>query len=196
MEVASKEKRKENAKAESKIEASVPKPAMNLGETLFGTKPASSSTSANTFSSNSGMAAPSNPFSTSLSSASNNPFVAADLPTSELGAKSPQPSEPTDLPKTSSSALSLNNTSQFGPPPLPEPWPEDSEFPLAYPLYYLVDANYEILDKIEGPHIPTQTMDLDEDPGRSNQREDKDVYESTIDKTFQKFADRLAQNPE
>lgn len=40
-------------------------------------------------------------------------------------------------------------------------------------------------------------MDLDE-PGSSggSQKEDKDVYESTIDKTFQKFADRLAQNPE
>lgn len=39
-------------------------------------------------------------------------------------------------------------------------------------------------------------MDLDEGSGGSNQKEDKDVYESTIDKTFQKFADRLAQNPE
>jgi pre-rRNA-processing protein TSR4 len=40
-------------------------------------------------------------------------------------------------------------------------------------------------------------MDLDE-PGESSGggKEDKDVYESTIDKTFQKFADRLAQNPE
>jgi hypothetical protein len=35
-------------------------------------------------------------------------------------------------------------------------------FHLLYPLYYLVDANYEILDKIEEPPIPTQTMDLDE----------------------------------
>ncbi len=39
-------------------------------------------------------------------------------------------------------------------------------------------------------------MDLDEGGGSSNQKEDKDIYESTIDKTFQKFADRLAQNPE
>jgi pre-rRNA-processing protein TSR4 len=70
------------------------------------------------------------------------------------------------------------------------------EFPPAYALHYLVDANYEILDKIEDPPIPTHTMDLDEGPGGRNQKEDKDVYESTIDKTFQKFADRLAQNPE
>jgi pre-rRNA-processing protein TSR4 len=39
-------------------------------------------------------------------------------------------------------------------------------------------------------------MDIDEDGSSSTQKDDKDVYESTIDKTFQKFADRLAQNPE
>jgi pre-rRNA-processing protein TSR4 len=39
-------------------------------------------------------------------------------------------------------------------------------------------------------------MDFDEDSSSSTQKEDKDTYESTIDKTFQKFADRLSQNPE
>jgi pre-rRNA-processing protein TSR4 len=39
-------------------------------------------------------------------------------------------------------------------------------------------------------------MNIDEDGGSTSQKEDKDVYESTIDNTFQKFADRLAQNPE
>jgi pre-rRNA-processing protein TSR4 len=39
-------------------------------------------------------------------------------------------------------------------------------------------------------------MDIDDEGGSNSQKEDKDVYESTIDKTFQKFADRLAQNPE
>lgn len=68
--------------------------------------------------------------------------------------------------------------------------------PPAYPLYYLVDADYEVLDKAEDVAIPTTTMDLDEGSGGGSQKEDKDVYESTIDKTFQKFADRLAQNPE
>jgi pre-rRNA-processing protein TSR4 len=189
IEVAPKSKWQENAKAESKIEIPVPKPAVNLGETLFGINP---------FSPNSGTVIPSNPFSTSSSLAPNNLFAAAGLRTLELAAKPPlRPSEPTDLPKTFASALSLNNdTPQFGPPPPPVPWPEDPEFPLAYARHYLVDANYEILDKIEDPPIPTQTMDSDEGPGGSNQKEDKDVYESTIDKTFQKFADRLAQNPE
>jgi len=196
-EVAPKDKRKDNAKAETKSEVPVPKPAANLGEMIFGTKPSSSSTSANPFTTNSDAAAPLNPFSISPS-APNNPFTAPGLPTSDLAAKQPQHlSEPTDLPKTFASALSLNNdTPRFAPPPPPEPWPKDLEFPPAYALHYLVDANYEILDKIEDPPIPTHTMDLDEGPGGRNQKEDKDVYESTIDKTFQKFADRLAQNPE
>jgi pre-rRNA-processing protein TSR4 len=60
-----------------------------------------------------------------------------------------------------------------------------------------VDADYEILDKVsEVTAIPRQAMEIEEEGGSSNQRDDKDVYESTIDKTFQKFADRLAQNPE
>lgn len=197
-EVAPKDKRKENAKSEPKEKVAISKSDMNLGETLFGTKPSSSSASANPFSTNSKSATPSNPFSTSSSSASNNPFAAAGLPASDFAAKLPQrASETTDLPKTFASALSLNiGPPQFGPPPPPEPWPQDSELPPAYPLHYLVDANYEILDKMEDPPIPTKTIDLDEGLGGSNQKEDKDVFESTIDKTFQKFADRLAQNPE
>jgi pre-rRNA-processing protein TSR4 len=199
--VTAKEKRKENIKAEPKGEVPIPKSTINLGETLFGTKPSSGSTSTNPFSASPKSITPSNTFAAS-SSAPNNPFAAAGLQVSELAAKPPQrSSESIDLPKTFSSVLSLNTNSdwespQFGPSPLPEPWPRDSELPPLYPLHYLVDANYEILDKIEEPPIPTQTMDLDDGSGGGNQKEDKDVFESTIDKTFQKFADRLAQNPE
>ena len=38
-------------------------------------------------------------------------------------------------------------------------------------------------------------MDIDTE-GSSGKDDEKDAFESTIDKTFQKFADRLAQNPE
>jgi pre-rRNA-processing protein TSR4 len=103
-----------------------------------------------------------------------------------------------DLPKTLASAVSLNSTPPtYGPIPPPEPWPQDSDLPPPYPLYYLVDADYETLDKVsyDAP-IPRQTMDIDDEGDSSSQKEDKDAYESTIDKTFQKFADRLAQNPE
>ncbi|PMD42588.1 hypothetical protein L207DRAFT_457010 [Hyaloscypha variabilis F] len=196
-EVAAKDKRKVNDKKESKAEASIPTSGTNLGESLFGTKPSSSSTSANPFSTNTKSSAQSNTFSTS-SSTSKNPFAAAKLPVSETAAKPPQTlSKASDLPKTFATALSLNNDGhQTGPLTPPEPWPKDSEFPPAYPLYYLVDANYEILDKIEEPPIPSQTMDIDEGSGGTSEKEDKDVFESSIDKTFQKFADRLAQNPE
>ncbi|KAJ5046462.1 uncharacterized protein L3040_003705 [Drepanopeziza brunnea f. sp. 'multigermtubi'] len=183
-------------------EAEAPaKPAIDLGQTLFGANPFSStgSGSANPFST-AGSAHAGNPFSTSSSMSSTaNPFTAVGAPTSELAAKPPQaPSSPaTDLPKTFASALKLNNdTPQYGPPSPPEPWPPESELPAAYPLYYLADADYETLDKPEDLPIPTQTMEIDDGGGSGNQKEDKDVYESTIDKTFQTFADRLAQNPE
>lgn len=39
-------------------------------------------------------------------------------------------------------------------------------------------------------------MDLDDPSSSGGGKEDKEVYESTIDSTFQKFADRLEQNPE
>jgi pre-rRNA-processing protein TSR4 len=197
--------KEENKKIEPKAETRPAKPAVNIGETLFGTNSSSSSSPANPFSTRTSNSTPPNPFSTSSSSSSTpaNPFTAAGQATSELAARPSQPYKnspsPTDLPKTFASALTLNSDppKQFGPPPPPEPWPEESSLPPAYPLYYLVDADYEILDKTEDVVIPTTTMDLDE-PGSSggSQKEEKDVYESTIDKTFQKFADRLAQNPE
>lgn len=42
-------------------------------------------------------------------------------------------------------------------------------------------------------------MDIDSDAssaGASSSKEDKEAFESTLDKTFQRFADRLAHNPE
>lgn len=188
---------KEIKETENISEKQPAKPAINLGETLFGAKQSTTSASANPFSTGSS-AAFSNPFS-SPSNASSNPFAAAGLPTSELAAKPAQPPSTTaDLPKTFASALSLNNdTPKLGPPPPPEPWPQEADLPPAYPLYYLADADYEVLDKVEEQPVPVHTTDLDEGgAGSSSQKEDKDVYEDTIDKTFQNFADRLAQNPE
>ena len=39
-------------------------------------------------------------------------------------------------------------------------------------------------------------MDIDTSGAGSKDDDEKDAFESTIDKTFQRFADRLAQNPE
>lgn len=185
---------RESDVVETREERKQAEPVVNIGETLFGAKPSSALSSKNPFSTNATSSAFQNPFSTS-SAASNNPFAAAGLPVSELAAKPAQKPTP-DLPKSFASAVSLNNDEpNFGPPTPPEPWPKDSELPSAYPLYYL-DPDYEELDMVDEVAIPTQTMNLDEGGSSNNQPEDKDVYESTIDKTFQKFADRLAQNPE
>lgn len=203
-ESSAKERRKDNAEAELKSPSSLPQPkavaSTNIGESLFGVKPAgsSSSSSSNPFSTTSSTttAGPFNAFSTS----STNPFSTPSLPQlSELAAKPAQePISAADLPRSFASAVSLNTPPPtYGPVPPPEPWPQDSDFPPPYPLYYLVDADYETLDKVpyEAP-IPRQTMDIEEEGSSNSQREDKDAYESTIDKTFQRFADRLAQNPE
>ncbi|KAG0647270.1 20S rRNA accumulation 4 [Hyphodiscus hymeniophilus] len=177
------------------------KPAINIGETLFGTKQSSTSSSANPFSTSISTSMSSNPFSTSSPTPSN-PSIASPAtsePSSKPSQPSQSPSDTSDLPKTFALALNLNSPppAPFGPPPPPEAWPGESALPPAFPLYYLVDADYEILDKVAEIAIPATTMDLDE-PNSSggSLKEDKDVYESSIDKTFQKFADRLAQNPE
>ena len=196
------EKRKEDVKIVEE------KKRENIGESLFGAK--SSVGAANPFSSSGGSANANpfaNPFATNAGG-QGNPFAAAGLSTAGLASKAPQqPTSPSaELPKTFASALSLNNDSSssssksFGPLPPPEPWPASSDLPRAYPQYYLEDDT-EYLDKLELPDqaVITQTMDIDEPNGSSSGgggKEDKEVYESSIDKTFQRFADRLSQNPE
>ncbi|EPE27000.1 hypothetical protein GLAREA_02914 [Glarea lozoyensis ATCC 20868] len=168
------------------------KPKVNIGETLFGSK-GSSSGNANPFSMG-GAGGKENPFSTGVKAGgsshnSSNPFA------------KPTPSEPPeakDLPQTFAEKLNINNPQQtHGPPPPSVPWPEQSSFPTPYPKLYLVDADYEILDRTPeiAQNITVGTMDI-ESEGASGGKEDKEVFESEIDKTFQKFADRIGCNPE
>lgn len=160
-----------------------------FGDSLFGSKPTGGAFGGNPFSS-APAGASANPFSTAAPTA--NPFS-----TSELAAKPPQKPD-TDLPQTFASALSLNAPAPSPPPPT-EPWPVDSALPAPYPLFYLADADYETLDKDEPEPIQKhQILEMEEEgsASASGGKEDKDVYESSIDTTFQKFADRLSQNPE
>lgn len=117
-------------------------------------------------------------------------------PTSTLAAKPPQP--PQEPPtSTFASKLRISSTSPpSDPEPKAEPWPSESEFP--QPLAYLhLDAEYETLIP-EKPQLPeassskTQTQYTEEETNAL----DKDTFESSLDKTFLKFSDRLAQNPE
>jgi pre-rRNA-processing protein TSR4 len=116
----------------------------------------------------------------------------------------------TELPKTFAQKLSIGL-----PQDPPMAWPAPSGFPIPYPHYHL-DADYETLDA--PPHIPIQLppgaidkVDMhdpkDNSKGKGKgkgeskltswkeEKEDAETFESSMDKTFQQFADRLAQNP-
>ncbi|SPQ24434.1 79a7ac15-9499-4c30-9e4a-2f4fa67f710a [Thermothielavioides terrestris] len=183
--------------------------SQGLGEALFGVKPQAAAASgtaarANPFASPSTPAT--NPFAprSASSAATINPFSAGSAPPAPQ--PSPNPDQPTEsLTKTFAETLALNNPQvAHGPPPPPEPWPEEAAQPPAYPIRWLADAEYETLDPTPLPAVPTTTpMDLDSSEGSSGAaggggggKEDKEVFESSMDATFQKFADRVGQNPE
>ncbi|EON97317.1 putative pdcd2_c domain-containing protein [Phaeoacremonium minimum UCRPA7] len=167
-----------------------------LGEALFGVKPAAGgSAPVNPFAKSSGA----NPFAKSPSPGGANPFDSTSSQAKVAESKTETEEAVKDLPKTFAETLSLNNPQQtHGPPPPPEPWPSESDQPQSYPVMYLSDAEYETLDPIPlPPPQATTTMDLDEGgPSSGSGKEDKVVFESTMDSTFQKFADRVGQNPE
>ncbi|KAG9235235.1 programmed cell death protein 2 [Amylocarpus encephaloides] len=178
--------RKENVETMKEKIVEEKKEQVNIGDTLFGTGKNPISTGAG--------GGNANPFSTvSSNNSTTNPFAPKAMES--------KPSSPTeDLPKTFASALNITPPppQTFGPPPPSEPWPNSSSFPPAYPQLYLVDADYEILDRAPLPDIPinTGTMDVDEGSGSGGGKEDKEVFESTLDIAFQKFADRIGMNPE
>lgn len=165
---------------EAKSETKPPPPA--IGASLFGVQPTGSSTFANPFSSKPGNA---NPFSTSASPVQTTPEVKVE-------------EAPPALPETFASKLRLSSPPPSPQPPRPfEPWPTESSFPTPFPHYHL-DAEYETLDVPSAPQIPENArMDIDTERGESGRgKEDKEVFESSIDKTFQKFADRIGENAE
>ncbi|KAI0506494.1 programmed cell death protein 2 [Xylaria bambusicola] len=189
------EKKKKEEKPKPKEE---PKPPTKLGETLFGAKTLGGATGANPFAtSTSSTPAPSNPFA-SPSNPFSTPQPAAEVPK----VVEPEPDTKTDkeaeaLPKTFAETLSLNNPQANVPQPPTEPWPLESLQPKPYPISYLSEAEYETLDPTPPP-VPqaTMKMDVDDNSGSGGGKEDKEVFESTMDAAFQRFADRLAQNPE
>jgi pre-rRNA-processing protein TSR4 len=158
-------------------------PQVDLGESLFGVKRSAGGNA--------------NPFSTSSnSSGSSNPFAA----TSSLAAKPAQkPTEAESLPQTFAQKAQISTpppatTSNSTPVPS-TPWPEQSAFPEPYPSYHL-DADKEWIDQEKPQPVPAQArVDLEADGG-SGGMDAKEAFESSMDKAFQKFADRLAQNPE
>jgi pre-rRNA-processing protein TSR4 len=155
----------------------------NIGATLFG-----STGSANPFSG--GSSSSSNPFATSKPSV--NPFGSV----LELAAKPAQVPEVVNLSETFAAKVKIASESvksaAISVVRPHEPWPEAAKLPEPYPLFYF-DAEYESLEQ-STPQPQTETMDLGDDSGGG--KEDKVLYESALDKAFQKFADRVEQNPE
>lgn len=182
-----------------------------LGEALFGVQGkglvgGAGAAPVNPFSAGAGGGGSANPFARPGAAAAN-PFSAAGPGKAQEKAPEPEAeSIPTkystkDLPKSFAETLSLNNPQQAsGPPPPPEPWPPEAEQPKPYPVSYLAEADYETLDPTPAMNdMPAPVIEADDGTaagGGSGGGEDKNVFESTIDSTFQKFADRLAQNPD
>lgn len=168
-----------------------------LGDSLFAT---TSTTLTSTKPSSPFSSSPSsniNPFSSNLNShhVVNNTQVPSSF--DALASKPPQRPSTGDLLETFASKVSISSSSKSTTPSIStESWPEDSQLP-SYPKYHL-DAENETLDALSQNSTPVQTMDIDEpttDEAISGGVEDADTFESTIDKAFQRFADRLAQNP-
>ncbi|KAF2252380.1 hypothetical protein BU26DRAFT_479997 [Trematosphaeria pertusa] len=163
-------------------------PQPQLGESLFGVK------------SSGGAAPPANPFANPFATNSSgkgpaNPFSSA--PTVQVTSKDDKDEASTILPETFASKVRLSSPPPLAQPARPhEPWPAESAFPPAYPHYHL-DAEYETLDAPSAPQIPENArMDVDAEGSGGGGKEDKEVFESSLDKTFQKFADRVGQNAE
>ncbi|OAL46022.1 hypothetical protein IQ07DRAFT_603432 [Pyrenochaeta sp. DS3sAY3a] len=188
-----------STKPQQKIVKQVEKPQPKIGESLFGVNNSASTSApanpfANPFSSKSNAQAPANPFSSKLATA------ATPIPTIQA---TPPPTEQVDeastvLPETFASKVRLSSPPPSEQPLRPhEPWPAESAFDAPYP-HYSLDAEYETLDAPSTPEIPENVrMDLDTETGESGGgKEDKEVYESSLDKTFQKFADRVGENAE
>ena len=185
-----------------------PQPQPKIGESLFGvgngtsTRPSANPFS-NPFATHSNGTAPSNSFTAKPGSA---PLFGAVPPTVQVTSDT-QADKKTDkkedeaatsLPETFAAKVRLSSPPAATQTPRPhEPWPAASAFPTSFPHYQL-DAEYETLDAPSTPVIPSNArIDIDTEGNASaGGKEDKEVYESTLDETFQKFADRIGQNPE
>lgn len=171
-------------------------PKRDIGVSLFGGSaggnPFASSSSSNPFASPSAssnpFASPSNPFAapaTKPESNTKSDEIAADLPATfaqKARISSPSPSTATT------------------PEPPTAPWPSPYPIP-AYSTYHL-DADTEYLSPTALPAPPANniafldTVEDDSNAAPSSAKEEAGLYESTHDKTFQHFADTLAQNPD
>ncbi|OAA82005.1 PDCD2 domain protein [Akanthomyces lecanii RCEF 1005] len=195
------QKEEEAKKQEKAKEAEKAKP--RLGDALFGGGPSAAgaggaknpfSSNANPFSSSSSGSNPfgANPFSSQPASSTATPALTTTTTTTTTKETEK------DLPKTFAETLSINAPKTAAVrPPAPEPWPATDQQPTPYPTLYLADADYETLEPEPADMpLPANARIEEADAPDTTSAADKEAFESTMDTTFQKFADRLAQNPE
>lgn len=176
----------EEEKEEEQQKPEPQQPKQELGSALFG------STSFGTGAASASPFSQANPFSSSSSGAAQaNPF-ASPAPKPAAGTTTPEPVS-NKLSKTFAETLSINAPKPPPPPPA-EPWPEESAQPTPYPVLYLADADYEALEPTPA-EVPENARIEDADAPEPSAL-DREAFESSMDATFQKFADRLSQNPE
>lgn len=102
----------------------------------------------------------------------------------------------TDLPDTFANKLRVHDVPSTLNGLASEPWPQESSFPEPYPSYH-VDADQEALEGLTKTGATSEiNTTIDNSSGITGENDDLDGYESAIDKTFRKFADRLAENPD
>nr|POE92402.1 putative 20s rrna accumulation protein 4 [Quercus suber] len=158
-------------------------PTPNLGETLFGVKSPSIPAA--------------NPFATSASSSNDmsNPFTKASSASQASSTTTVDTLPETFAQKARISSGPIPSVSVPRQPQ--EPWPDQSVFPAPFP-HYQIDAESEYLDS-DPMEIPSNARvggGTLESEGSNSGLDEKSLFESSMDKTFQRFADRLAQNPQ
>ena len=178
---SSEQKSSEKSKRRAQDTSGSPHSPTNLGNSIFTPSSFATSSAPNPFASTSKPGQ--NPFATSTGSSRFSP--------PPQNAPSPADSS-SDLPTTFADKARLTEA-----PPQPsakKPWPAEPSRPKPYPSYHL-DADYESVD-LTPPPSSSSKMDIATENGSTSKDEDKETFESALDKTFQRFADRLAQNPE
>lgn len=136
-----------------------------------------------------------------------NPFATAPAPASSLAAKPSRqpPADENNLPQTFANKARITSAPPQQQPPMGhKPWLTDpAKLPKPYPAYHL-DAEMEHLSNDPSSNGRPSEMykpfidDAHPDNilATSSAKEDALLYEDTHDKTFQRFADTIAQNPE
>lgn len=166
-------------------------PLHDLGSAIFGSSSGTVRSPSNA-----------NPFSSSAAPSSQpvNPFASIGSPSS-LASLPPQKPVDDIQPPTQSFADKLKigtnpkSTSTSTPEPVTESWPENSDFPPPYSSFYL-DSSLEELEKEDTSKLTEASASKTQYEVEEGAGLEKDTFESSLDKTFQKFSDRIAQNPE